>query len=54
MAIVGEQLLIFSLLQDLFLVEAAKYNVLPLDDRVGERFNAAIAGAPIFPVKEPL
>ena len=36
-------------LQDLFLVEAAKYNVLPLDDRVGERFNAAIAGRPDLP-----
>jgi arylsulfatase len=33
-------------LQDLFLVEAAKYNVLPLDDRRAERFNAAIAGRP--------
>ena len=33
-------------LQDLFLVEAAKYNVLPLDDRVAERFNAALAGRP--------
>ena len=26
--------------------EAVKYNVLPLDDRVYERFNAAIAGRP--------
>ncbi len=33
-------------LQDLFMVEAAKYNVFPLDDRTGERFNAAIAGRP--------
>ncbi len=33
-------------LQDLFLAEAIKYDVLPLDDRVFERFNAAIAGRP--------
>ena len=33
-------------MQELFLVEAIKYNVLPLDDRVFERFNAAIAGRP--------
>jgi arylsulfatase A-like enzyme len=33
-------------LQDLFTKEAIKYNVLPLDDRVFERFNAAIAGRP--------
>ncbi len=36
-------------LQDLFLIEAAKYNVFPLDDRVYERFNAAIAGRPDLP-----
>jgi arylsulfatase A-like enzyme len=33
-------------LQRLFLIEAAKYNVLPLDDRRAERFNADIAGRP--------
>jgi arylsulfatase len=33
-------------LQDLFLIEASKYNVFPLDDRVYERFNARIAGRP--------
>ncbi len=33
-------------MQKLFLTEAIKYNVLPLDDRVFERFNAAIAGRP--------
>ena len=33
-------------MQALFLEEALKYNVLPLDDRVFERFNAAIAGRP--------
>ena len=33
-------------LQDLFLTEAVKYNVLPLDDRSYERFNAEIAGRP--------
>jgi arylsulfatase len=30
----------------LFLIEAAKYDVLPLDDRRAERFNADIAGRP--------
>jgi arylsulfatase A-like enzyme len=33
-------------LQAAFLTEAAKYKVLPLDDRVYERFNAAVAGRP--------
>ena len=33
-------------LQRLFLIEATKYNVLPLDDRSFERFNADIAGRP--------
>ena len=33
-------------LQALFMEEAIKYNVLPLDDRTFERFNAAIAGRP--------
>jgi len=33
-------------MQDLFLTEAAKYNVLPIDDRGVERLNAAIAGRP--------
>jgi len=33
-------------LQALFVEEAIKYDVLPLDDRVYERFNAAIAGRP--------
>jgi arylsulfatase A-like enzyme len=33
-------------LQDLFLKEAMKYNVLPIDDRNYERFDAAIAGRP--------
>jgi arylsulfatase len=33
-------------LQGLFMEEAIKYNVLPLDDRVFERFNASIAGRP--------
>jgi len=33
-------------LQRLFLIEAAKYNVLPLDDRRIERFNANLAGRP--------
>lgn len=33
-------------LQELFLVEARRYNVLPLDDRRVERFDARIAGRP--------
>ena len=33
-------------LQELFLSEARKYNVLPLDDRRVERFDARIAGRP--------
>jgi arylsulfatase A-like enzyme len=33
-------------LQTLFLIEAAKYNVLPLDDRRAERFNGDLAGRP--------
>ena len=33
-------------MQATFLTEAVKYNVLPLDDRVYERFNPALAGRP--------
>ena len=33
-------------LKGVFLEEAIKYNVLPLDDRVWERFNPAMAGRP--------
>ena len=33
-------------LQRLWLIEAMKYNVLPLDDRTVERFNAELAGRP--------
>jgi arylsulfatase len=33
-------------LQRLWLIEAAKYNVIPLDDRRFERFNADMAGRP--------
>ena len=33
-------------LQRLFMIEAGKYNVLPLDDRRFERFNAELAGRP--------
>jgi hypothetical protein len=33
-------------LQRLFLIEATRYNVLPLDDRRFERFNSDIAGRP--------
>ena len=35
-------------LQDAFMAEAVKHNVLPLDDRVQVRFNAAIAGRPDY------
>jgi arylsulfatase len=33
-------------LQRLWLIEAVKYNVLPLDDRTSERFNPDLAGRP--------
>jgi arylsulfatase A-like enzyme len=33
-------------LQRLWLIEAVKYNVLPLDDRTGERLNPDLAGRP--------
>ncbi|WP_022892581.1 arylsulfatase [Agromyces subbeticus] len=33
-------------LQRLWLIEAVKYNVLPIDDRTGERMNADMAGRP--------
>ena len=33
-------------MQDLFMTEAVKYNVLPIDDRGVERVNAALAGRP--------
>ncbi len=35
-------------LQRLWLIEAARYNVLPLDDRGAERFNSDIAGRPVL------
>ena len=35
-------------LQRLFLIEAVKYNVLPLDDRRIERFNADLSGRPVL------
>ena len=35
-------------LQALFLEEARKYNVLPLDDRRVERFNSDLAGRPML------
>ena len=33
-------------LQRLWLIEAVKYNVLPIDDRTAERFNSELAGRP--------
>ena len=44
--IAAEQPAKLAELQRLFLIEATKYNVLPLDDRRAERFNADIAGRP--------
>jgi arylsulfatase A-like enzyme len=35
-------------LQRLWLIEAVKYNVLPLDDRGAERFNSDLAGRPVL------
>jgi hypothetical protein len=35
-------------LQRLFLIEAARFNVLPLDDRRVERFNSDLAGRPVL------
>ena len=35
-------------MQEAFLAEAVKYNVLPLDDRAQARFNATMAGRPDF------
>jgi arylsulfatase len=41
-----EQPEVLHRLQQLWLLEAAKYNVLPLDDRFAERGNSEIAGRP--------
>lgn len=35
-------------LQRLWLIEAVRYNVLPLDDRVAERVNSDLAGRPVL------
>ena len=40
-------------LQRLFLIEATKYNVLPLDDRRVERFNPDLAGRPAAHPRQP-
>jgi arylsulfatase len=42
----GEQPERLHSLQRLWLIEAVKYNVLPLDDRAGERLIPAVAGRP--------
>ena len=44
--LVAEQPEMLAKLQRLWLIEATKYNVLPMDDRTGERANAEIAGRP--------
>jgi arylsulfatase A-like enzyme len=46
----GEMLDKLHELQRLFILEASKYNVFPLDDRLAERFNSELAGRP-EPVK---
>jgi arylsulfatase A-like enzyme len=35
-------------LQRLWLIEAVRYNVLPMDDRLAERFNSDLAGRPVL------
>jgi len=35
-------------LQRLWLIEAGKYNVLPLDDRIVEKMNPDTAGRPVL------
>jgi arylsulfatase A-like enzyme len=35
-------------LQRLWLIEATRYNVLPLDDNIGERMNSDLAGRPVL------
>jgi len=35
-------------LQRLWLIEATKYNVLPLDDRMAERCNPDLSGRPLL------
>src|SRR4051794_29340819 len=44
--LVAEQPAMLAKLQRLWLIEATKYNVLPLDDRSGERLNPELAGRP--------
>jgi arylsulfatase len=46
--IAGENPEMLHHLQRLFLIEAARYNVLPLDDRRVERFNSDLAGRPVL------
>lgn len=42
----GEQPERLAMLQELFLIEAAKYDVFPLDDRKAERLDPAFVGRP--------
>jgi arylsulfatase len=44
--LVAENPEMLAQLQRLWLIEGVKYNVLPLDDRTSERFNADMAGRP--------
>jgi arylsulfatase len=44
--LVAERPEMLAKLQRLWLIEAAKYNVLPMDDRTGERLNPDLAGRP--------
>ena len=40
-------------LQQLFLIEATRYNVLPLDDRAAQRMNPEFAGRPTLVAGRP-
>jgi arylsulfatase len=44
--VVAEHPEMLAKLQRLWLIEATKYNVLPMDDRTGERLNPEMAGRP--------
>ena len=44
--LVADDPAMLATLQRLWLIEATKYNVLPIDDRTGERLNPELAGRP--------
>ncbi|REM04542.1 hypothetical protein DSI28_12530, partial [Mycobacterium tuberculosis] len=41
-------------LQQLFLIEAVRHNVLPIDDRAAERMNPELAGRPTLTTGDTL